>query len=174
MKEPRPKASLSLVELSAQYSSVAAQLIAMGGELTPDTEAMLEATQTALCEKTDGYGIVLDELEAEAAFWKFQKDKCAAAQKAIEGVAESLKNRMRYVLSQREEQSLQGDVYRFFLARAADSIDVDETVLPARFKVSKLVTSADREAIKAAIAAGEAIEGVTVKPNTSLRSGRPK
>lgn len=173
-KSDSEKPNVSLVDLNAQYKALAAEIIEFGGELTPETESRYDALLEALCAKTDGYGIVMDQLEAMAAFWKYQKDKCANAQRVAENNIAALKERMKLVLSETEGHALQGELYRFFLAKAAPVLVIDDLLLPAKYKKSELVVTADRTAIQAAVNAGETVPGVTVKENKSLRTGRPK
>jgi hypothetical protein len=175
-KEVKQEPSTSLVALNSQFMAVFTQILEAGGELTPESEDALVQTELALCEKTDGYGIVLEQLQNRLDFWEYQTKKCADVKRAIDNAITRLKDRMKFVLSQRPEgeQQLQGELYRFFLADAADKIEVDEHLLPDQFKKTFIDVTPDREKIKAALAAGEKILGVRVTPNKSLRQGKPK
>jgi hypothetical protein len=164
----------SLVDLHNELQMVSEDIIRMGGELTPETEKELEQALEELCRKTDGYGAVIKQLESKAAFWKDQKKECEVSQKTIENAIERLKSRMKYVLSQTEGEALQGEFYRFFLAKTAPSMDVNVALLPGQYKKTELVVSPDKTAIKAAMDRGETIPGVTMIETKALRSGRPK
>lgn len=164
----------SLITLNNEYMALGARLAELGGELTEETEAELEKLLGQLCEKTDGYGAVLRQLDNNAAFWKQQKDECLRAQQIYEAAAERLRERMKFVLAQTEGEALQGTFYRFFLARTAPKIDINLDLLDAKFKKTELVVSADRQAITAAVKEGKTPEGVTVTENKALRTGRPK
>lgn len=167
--------SVSLVQLNAEYQSIAHKLIAAGGELTPENEAEFEEVLSLLVSKTDAYGIVSDRLKAEAEFWGAQKDHCAQAQRVCENALKSLKERMRFVLGQMPEEALQGQFYRFFLSPSKDTLEIDEVTLPDFWKKTKIDVVPDRARIEAALATGLEVQGVTVKTgNKSLRQGRPK
>lgn len=168
------KTDLSLVELSAEFSALAGQLIDFGGELTPDREAYLESLQEAIIRKTDGYGIVIARLESESEFWAARVAECNTAKKAADNAAERLKARMKLVLGNTDGHALQGSVYRFYLAKAAPKLVIDDALLPAKFKVTEIVQKPDRQAITAAVKAGETPVGVTVEEVFALKSGRPK
>ncbi len=165
---------VSLVELNNQYASLAARITELGGELTPETETELESLVDQLCEKADGYGVVLRQLENNVEFWKVQKLECAAAQKVYENAIENLRSRMKYVLGLTEGEALQGDLFRFYLARTTPSLIIDDNLLPAKYKKTELVVTPDRSAIKVEIDQGHEVPGVTVQENKSLRTGRPK
>lgn len=164
----------SLVSLNAQYASLAAEIMSIGGELTQDMELKLQCTLDALCVKTDGYGVVLEQLKNQSEFWKKQKVECAEAQSVMERAIERLKERMRFVLSQTDGEALQGDIYRFFLCRTKPTLVLDDTLLPAAYKKTQMTVTPDRDAIETSIALGNEIPGVTVQENKALRQGRPK
>lgn len=165
----------SLVLLNNQYAALAARIAELGGELTEETEKELDELTSQLCAKADGYGVVLRQLENNVEFWKLQKLECAAAQKVYENGIEALKTRMKYVLGQTEGEALQGELFRFYLARTAPSLNIeDETLVPAQYKKSELKVTPDREAISAALKRGESVPGVTLQENKALRTGRPK
>lgn len=166
--------SLSLIQLDANYQKIAAELIEAGGELTPESEAALDKAVTALCEKTDAYGVVSDRLDNQAAYWKMQKDMCAKAQKTCENAIERLRERMRFILKDHPDKSLQGKIYRYFLAKSADKIEVDDNLLPGRFKTTQVSVTPNLALIKEELKKGVTIPGVTVTPSTALRTGRPK
>lgn len=168
------KGTPTLVELNNQHAGLTARLVELGGELTPETEKELDELLAQLCTKTDGYGIVLKQLENNVEFWKQQKNECAVAQKVYENAVEALRSRMKYVLAHTEGESLQGSFFRFFLAKAADKVDIALELLPPSFKKTELVVTADREKVYAAIKKGETLPGVTVTENKALRTGRPK
>ena len=170
-KEP----STSLVALNSQYNAIASQLIAAGGELTPETEATLDKVMADLCTKADGYGIVIEKLDSQIEFWKYQKEKCAEAQQVFTNAKERLRARMKDTLKSMPDESLQGDCYRFFLAKSADTISIDPKQLPVTFKKTIFEQVPDRDKIDTALVKGEQIPGVVVlRNNKSLRSGRPK
>lgn len=166
---------VSLVSLNSEYQSVAAELVSAGGEMTPETEKRLDEVVTALCGKADGYGIVQEQLENEAAFWKYQKDKCATAEKVYTGALKKLKDRMKFVLRQLPGECIQGGLYRFFLTKSADTLEINADELPDKWKTTEIRTVPDRELIEAELATGRSIPGVTrIVDNKALRSGRPK
>lgn len=168
------KPQTTLISLSAEYASLSAELMSLGGELSPENEMRLEVILNRLCEKTDGYGMVIDQLTQQAEFWKFQKDKCAEAQRILEGAVQKLRDRMKFVLGQTPGESMQGELYRFFLAKAAPKLVIDEEILPAQFKKTEIKQTPDRNAILCALEKGQIPEGVKLEENKSLRSGRPK
>lgn len=168
-----PKQS-SLIELNNRYVALGARLCELGGELTEETEKELEELTAQLCAKADGYGVVIRNLEGNVEVWKRYRDEANSAVMVYQKAIDALKDRMKVVLAQTDGEALQGEIFRFFLAKAADKIDINIDLLPAEYKKSELRISANRDTINAAIAKGEVPAGVTVTPNKSLRTGRPK
>lgn len=84
------KDSRTLFQLTADMAELENELIDNGGELTPEIEGMLAATQEALVAKTDGYNTLLRKLKAtettcdqEAKYWQGKKKVAANAQKRL-------------------------------------------------------------------------------------------
>ena len=80
----------TLFQLSADMAALEDELMENGGELTPEIEGMLVATQEALVAKADGYNTLLRKLKAEEAvcdteakYWAGKKKVAANAQKRI-------------------------------------------------------------------------------------------
>jgi Siphovirus Gp157 len=169
------KEKKSLVDLEKEFRDIVYQIQEMGGELTPEAEKELDASFEALCAKTDGYGIVHERLKAEIDFWKIQKDSCAKAESVFKNALESLRNRMKFVLENREDKSLQGNFFRFFLAKGADRLEVVDELLPREFMIAKVIVSPDTDAIKKALKEGKEVPGAKmIGNNFSLRMGKPK
>lgn len=170
---PEPKTTL--VALDAEYKATVAEIIALGGELTPENELRLAEIETALCAKTDSYGIVQSRLEKEAEYWKEQETHCRQARQSVEHVLARLKDRMRLVLSGNPDKSLQGDLYRFFLAKRAPTVEIVADAVPDEFKTTRIEILPDREKIEEALRAGKEVPGCKLNTDVwSLRMGKPK
>lgn len=166
---------ITLVDIDREYRAIVAQIEAAGGELTPESEAELERIMALLCQKADGYGIVMHRLESEANFWKMQKDRCAKAQKIFENESDRLKERMKYVLKDHPEKSIQGALFRFTLVKGQDTLSLKEDILPNEFKVAQMSLVPDKQKILALLKEGAEIPGAALKTdNYALKPGRPK
>lgn len=166
---------LSLLELDRQYRDVVELIRGAHGELTPETEAELERAFAALCEKADGYGVVIGRIEAEHELWKRRRDECGAVARVLSNHIESLKTRMRLALLGQPNRSLQGEVYRFSLIKSRDSLVLEEQAIPPQYKTTRITLEANKDLIEKDLKAGVIIPGASLKTdNYSLRSGRPK
>jgi hypothetical protein len=171
-----PENQPTLLSLNAEYQNVLFEITEAGGELTTETEARLDATVLALCQKADAYGIVSDRLKHEAAFWKAQKDKCAHAQKVFENALERLKERMKFVLKALPGEALEGQLYRFSLKKGQPKIEINMELLPKelQFTETTIVTKPSMDKIEALLKEGKTVPGVTVTETKALMPGRPK
>lgn len=165
----------TLVSLNNDSQGLLYELTAMGGELTPEFEKRQEEIALALCEKVDGYGFIIERIESEIEFWKLQATKVANVKRVFENAKKRLEERMKFVLRQRPDEQLQGELYRFYLKKSKDRLDIDEDLLPDTFKITELKLVPDREKIEAAIAAKQEVPGVrVVTDNKALCQGSPK
>lgn len=164
----------TLLEIHREFSTVMYQILNTESEdISPEVQERYETGLKELCKKADNYGVVLDQLASFAEQCKHKKDEFAAGERAAKNAQERLKTLMKYVLSQMDDQFVQGDSYKFYLSKPTSRIDIDENVLPKEFKKAVITYSADREKIEKVLAEGKLIPGVTIKKSQSLRSGRP-
>lgn len=163
----------TLVELDEECRDLVARISAGPEEVSSEDLAHLEAAEFALCLKVDAYSMVLARLESEEMFWKAQQDRCNSAVKAFRTAQVRLKERMKYVLMQKPEKSLQGDLSRFFLAKAAPRLEINEAELSDAFKKTRIEIIADRDKIEATLKEGKVVPGAVFVENVSLREGRP-
>lgn len=164
----------TLVDLDRECRDLVAQLSTSGEDISEGALKVLETAELALCEKVDAYSHVMARLRSEESFWSDQESKCYAAKKAFKSAQERLKERMRWVLTQREDKSLQGQISRFFLARATPRVEINLENLPDEYKVSKIEISADRAKVESALKAGKIVPGAVMVENFALREGRPR
>lgn len=165
----------TLVDIDREYRAVVDEIEAAGGELTPQTELAFQEKLDLLCAKTDAYGFVHGRLESEIEFWKQNKEHCANAEKVFKRGLESLRERMKFVLGAHPDKSLQGAVFRFFLTKGVDSLELVEALIPREYMKAQVILVPDRSMIERAIREGKEISGAKLKTdNSSLRKGRPK
>jgi hypothetical protein len=165
--------NLSLVERLQVYSKAAFTLIHQPGD-SAATQAIIDEAYTAICEKADAYGHVMAQLEAFASQCKARKEEWQTGERAAKNTIDSLKERMRYVLSQLPEHEISGEEFEFFLTRASERLAIDASLVPKEYMRAKIVYEPDAAKIEAAIVEGIQIPGVTKIKSQQLRSRRPK
>jgi hypothetical protein len=143
-----------------------ALLSEVGGDVTEEAaEAAVEAWFAELREeesaKLDRYGRFLASLDTRAKLLRDEVRRCEAAARAEENKSKRLRDRLLAYLQASGETSRTSTLYRFTVARAggAAGLDVDVPVeqLPERFRETVTTYKARSDAIRAALAAGEAL-----------------
>ena len=134
------------------------------GEIIGDT-AKLDNLDLLREAKIENIGLYIKNLNAEAAALKAEKENLAARQRIKENRAESLK---RYL-----ESNLQGEKFETpklaITWRRSESVEVnDPGKLPEKFLKQK-PPEPDKIGLKAAIKAGETIEGVRLIQKNNMQ-----
>jgi len=166
--------SKTLIQLHNELQWVETAIQKAEGELTPATEQELDEKLLALCEKVDAYQVVMDKLSSRSQMFSDEAKRLSAYSKTIDNVQKSLKERLKFVLSQREDRSLQGEFIRFYLSDGKPALEIDETALPKEFQQADIVYKPNREKIEKTLSEGKAVPGVSIRSVVQLRSGRPK
>lgn len=143
--------SLTLAEIGTLFAEYEAMLFESGGEVTPESEAVLERLGALEGEKLDAYALRLRSLEEYAK----QAERRA---KAARFAAEHLKARLREHMDLRGVRELRGPAYRAKLQRNGGTrrlrILVENPAdLPVPFQQSITTITADTAAIRAAFPA---------------------
>lgn len=122
--------------------------------------------------KVDGYAAYVTELLALAAARKDEAKRLRDRAAVNENAAKRLKERLLYALQERGIDKVETLRYTITVAKnggvAPLSVQVPAEALPPRFQ--KVTIDADNQAIRAAIDAGEEVDGATLmERGTSLR-----
>lgn len=160
----------SLTELAAEAAEISRMILEAGGELTPEIESRLTVNTQSLLAKVDGYNYIIDEMEAQAAIWKRRKEACAAIEKRFSSNVESLWTRIKMAMKELGKTEIKGNLYRFKLSTSAGKLELDESKLPAEFKMVVQTTVPDKEKIKAALKDGFAVPGAKLIEDGTLRA----
>ena len=159
----------TLAQLALDAAELSRLLLEAQGELSPELEARLAVTDSALLQKVDGYNFIIEEFEAHASIWKRRKDACAAQQKKFEGQAERLKSRIKEALKIMGRKEVTGTYYKFQLRTSAPRLVIDdESKIPATCKMIVQTTVVDKEKVKKALADGIEVPGAHIEENGSL------
>ncbi len=160
---------MKLYEISSAYREVMARVDEADGELNAALEAELDALGGALVDKVESCGVVMLELDAEAAALKAEIDRLRARLRVTEGSRERLADYVRRCLSESGERKVKGPRLTVSL-RASTSVrvDVEAEALPEAMRRTKTVVEADKAAIKAALEGGATLLGCELVTRDSV------
>jgi hypothetical protein len=166
---------VSLYAIQNEIESLIDALLDGGGTDMAANEALeahLAGLDAALDEKAEAYASVIRSLELRARARKDEASRIRDLAEADEAVADRLKKRLKEAMEATGKTKI--DTPRFKLSVAGNGgkqplvMEAEVDDLPAEFR--KVLVEADRDAIRAALEAGQAVPGCTLLPRgTSLR-----
>ena len=124
------KDSRTLFQLTTDMAALEDELMENGGELTPEIEAMLEATQEALVAKADGYNTLLRKLKAEEAMCDTEAKYWAGKKKVAGNAQKRLREHITEVMTAFDIRKIEGEHCKISRTERA-GLEVDEEVLLA-------------------------------------------
>jgi hypothetical protein len=150
--------------------SLAAELafLTEAEELTPETEAALDAVDIDLRSKVDGCCRLIQEWKGEAARFAAEAERLAAIADQYARRADSLKDYVKRCLELAGQKSLETELFRLRIQSNPPSVDVVGDA-PPQFARVKVSWDWDKKAVIAAWKAGESVPGAEVRVGTSLR-----
>ncbi len=168
------EATDALATVDAWIQEHADEILANGGELTPELLALLDQAEGDFDAKVEKVALKVRELIAEADAVKVEADRLTQRAKTAKNAADSLKAYLHRQLEAAGKTQVKGTLVTVALQKnpprvvtTRDAADAQTstfvTAIPARYEWNK-------DAIKDAAKAGEPLpEGVTVEQGMSLR-----
>lgn len=150
----------TLFELVAQSNSITQHLLENGGEISEELSKELESIGTDLAIKVDNYSTLLDRLDHEVDFWGSKADEIYRAKKSLDNLRTSIKNRIKDAMIMMNVTSIEGEHFKFNLQKAKKKTEIDEKILPDRYKKQIVTTEINKEMIEEELKEGFEIQGV--------------
>jgi hypothetical protein len=156
----------TIYQISDDMAALDALLAETGGEITPEAEAAFNQFEAELAanlhNKTDAYCALLAEIDARAAARKAEAKRLADRAKADERTADALRERLRFVWEQRKLGKVETDRFTVSLAKNGGKQPLDIRCgvedLPSWAVKSETIVTADKEAIRSRLDAGESLD----------------
>jgi len=165
----------TLIKLWQDHANIVRDILESSGEDVSESQAnQLNIAMVALCEKADAYGHVQMQLEQFLESCKKRREEWQNGERSAKRAIDSLKERMKYVLSHMPEARLTGDEFEFYLTKPSQKLEIDETQLPKEYMKAVITYQPDTERIKEETLKGVKIAGVTTPESRQLRSRRPR
>lgn len=161
---------MSLIKITQNIINIENQILDNDGVLSEELESFLTISQNNLATKIDDYSYLIDRLEKSIELFKAKKEEAARAQKSYENIIDTMKERLKFAMSEMNTSELSGNEYKYKLARSKSKIKViDESVIPIDFIREKVTYEVDKEKIYNALENGVHIDGVILEETQSLR-----
>lgn len=162
----------TLHALSYEHSAIAHDLDEAGGVLDDATlEARFDANATAFPDKVEACAIMIRTFEARAKVYEDEAKAMTERRRVAENAAARLKKYVQDCLAIAGERKVQGRLFTVSVQANPVAVEVtcDANALPEAYRRTKVEVSADKTAIKAALQAGESIDGCALVQSESVR-----
>ena len=141
------------------------------GEIDAVLENEIIALQNELATKVDHYKFRLEKLESLAEFWKAQMQDAKNVKDAIENHIDRMKETIKHTMTQLQTNELVGEKYKFKIRPSKPRLDLDVAMLSQEYKMQVTEWVPDKEKIRAALEAGQVVEGASLEQGVTLATG---
>jgi hypothetical protein len=157
----------TLYQIGADMAALDALLCEVGGDVSEaEAEAAindwLEQNCENLREKLDDYGAVMRAMEADAAFCREEASRLLDRATVRENNVKRLKERLRWFFEAQGIDKVETPRFRFSLANNGGKVPVSVTIppetLPEWCRKERVSYSADMDAIRERLQAGEVLD----------------
>lgn len=160
----------TLDQIVGEALSITQEIIAAGGELTPELEQKLEFNQLELARKVDGYAFFDERFQAEEAYWSKKAESYKKIAKSFDTLRDRLRGRIKQIMVESGEKEIKGYDARFVLSKSKPKLVIEsEASLPAQYKMQVTTTQPDKEQIKKTLEEGWEVEGARLEEVYTLR-----
>lgn len=167
------EATDALATVDAWILEHADEILANGGELTPELEALLNEAEGTFDAKVEKVALKVRELIAEADVVKVEADRLTQRAKTAKNAADSLKAYLHRQMDEAGKVQVKGTLVTVALQKNPPRVVTERSAPESEGRFVAMVPALyewNKDAIKDAHKAGEPLpEGVTVEQGMSLR-----
>lgn len=160
----------SLYDLNKSLSEITFKIEQNDGLLTEEVELALSQLMSKVVDKVDGYGAILDRIDATASYWKSQSDKCKTVEKSLNNLSDSLKKNLKSFMLSNQKKEISAAHYRFVLSSTAERLVIeDENQIPQEFKNQVVSWEVNKEKITECLKIGQHVPGARLEGGFALK-----
>ena len=160
---------LSIYKIEQSYNQLAEQLIDNDGELTTELAEQLAITEEQFQNKSVAYSFVIKQMDADIDTIDAEIKRLQAAKKQREKATEYLKERIKHAMELFQIEEIKTPLVKINF-RKSETVEVENVnSLPMAYKTVKVVETADKVAIKAALKDGADIIGCSIATHRNLQ-----
>lgn len=160
----------SLVALVSMVSKLEQDLLENGGELSPESEAMLAEIDVRLPEKVENYQGIIERMDMVYEYYSAKAQYLKEIAESARGVKERCKKNLQYAMETMGFMEIQGTETRFKLMSTKAVEIEDESKIPEAYKVTEVVIKTEKKKILEDLKAGFTVEGASLKTNHHVRA----
>ena len=160
---------LTIYQIEKSYNQLAEELIDNDGELTTELAEQLAITEEQLQNKSVAYSFVIKQMDADIDTIDAEIKRLHAAKKQREKATEYLKERIKHAMELFQIEEIKTPLVKINF-RKSETVEVENVnSLPMAYKTVKVVETADKVAIKAALKDGADIIGCSIATHRNLQ-----
>lgn len=160
---------LTIYQIEQNYNQLAEQLIYNDGELTSELSEQLAITEEQLQNKSVAYSFVIKQMDADIDIIDAEIKRLQALKKQREKASEYLKERIKHAMDTFQIEEIKTPLVKINF-RKSESVEVEDVnALHSDYKTVKIVETADKAAIKAALKDGFEVTGCRIETHRNLQ-----
>jgi len=160
---------LTIYQIEQSYNQLAEELIDNGGEITPELSEALAITEEQLQNKSVAYSFVIKQMDADVDIIDAEIKRLQAAKKQREKASDYLKDRIKHAMDTFQIEEIKTPLVKINF-RKSETVEVENVnSLPMAYKTVKVVETADKVAIKAALKDGVEVTGCSIATHRNLQ-----
>ena len=161
----------TLITLVSEASAIQQVLLETGGEITPEIEQRIQATEINLPAKVDSYALLIERMQHDAEFYGLQATRLLKMVRAMESVVTRCKQNIKLAMDELKTTELVGHEMKFKLVKSPPSVIIEDSAkIPAAYKVTETTTRDDKKMISEDLKMGVTVPGARLESGTSLRT----
>lgn len=160
---------ITLFNIGNEFVELVNQIQENEGELTPELENALKINEENFIQKTVSYYQFMTDIKSKIEQGEALKKEIDKKIKQFQNVFDKCSKNVKEAMLLYEKETAGDDFYKFKLRKSVSVEIEDDTLIPKKFMVEKVVTSPDKNSIKSALKAGESVPGCALKTNQNLQ-----
>ena len=129
-------------------------------------EQKFEELQLAREQKIEGVACWIKNLRSDIKELKEEENNLADRRRSKENLADRLENFIKYAIGEENFETAKVKISH----RKSTAVNImDETLIPAEFKIEKITVSIDKKAIGDALKFGEIVEGAELETRDNIQ-----
>ena len=159
----------SLYKIDQDLMALLEAIAEQEGEITPEQDEQLAINRYELETKAVDYSMAILQLNAWVEMADKEAKRVTAIKNAYKKTSETLKQRITEALERYDIREVKDATIKVSLRKSVKTIIDDLDQVPKQYKIVRVETTPDKEAIKKAIQEGEIIEGAHLEERNNLQ-----
>lgn len=159
----------TLAEIVQLAALVEASLIENDGELTEETDLLLQNIETSLVSKIDHYGFLIERFKDLQGYYKKKAEFFSLKSKSFQKLEDRLKTRMHDAMTELQRTELLGTDFKVKLQNSPPRLLIEEGEIDRAYTTIETITTVDKDRVKQDLLLGISVRGARLEQNQHVR-----